>query len=141
MSTPDTPPAGGSMLNIGVIGTALSSYYLADTALFLHEQRDHTGAGDAQDGIRHARRELRRLTADIDETSTLGQARSRVLNWLGCFGWRFPARPATLEEPGSRLRRGRNGPGLGPGHPARPEREPSLAQLNCPAAGEPGGAC
>ena len=99
MSTPDAPPAGGSMLNIGVAGTALSTYYLADPALFLHEQRDHTGAADAPDSIRHARRELRRLTADIDETSTLGQARSRVLNWLGCFGWRFPARPATLEEP------------------------------------------
>ena len=99
MSTPDTPPAGGSMLNISIAGTALSSYYLADPALFLREQRDYAGAADAQDGIRHARRELRRLTADIDETSTLGQARSRVLNWLGCFGWRFPARPATLEEP------------------------------------------
>ena len=99
MSTPDVSPAGGSMLNIGVAGTALSTYYLADPALFLHEQRDHTGAADAPDSIRHARRELRRLTAGIDETSTLGQARSQVLNWLGCFGWRFPPAPPPSSEP------------------------------------------
>ena len=99
MSTTDTLPAGGSMLNIGVAGTALSTYYLADPALFLREQRDRIGADDARDGIRHARRELRRLSANIDETSTLGHSRSRVLNWLGCFGWRFPAHPANLEDP------------------------------------------
>ena len=87
------------MLNVTVTGTALSTYYLADPALFLHDQRGRTGADDAADGIRHARRELRRLVADIDETSTLGQARGRMLGWLACFGWRFPARPATLGEP------------------------------------------
>lgn len=87
------------MLNINVAGTVLSTYYLADPALFLRDQRDRAGAHDAADGIRHARRELRLLTADIDETSTLGQARSRVLGWLAGFGWRFPARPPTLDEP------------------------------------------
>ena len=121
------------MLNIGVAGTALSTYYLADPALFLREQRDRTGADDAQDGIRHARRELRRLAADIDETSTLGQARSRVLNWLACFGWRFPARPATLEEPVNRLRRGRNGHGPGSWSP-----RPASTWTPRPPAGGPG---
>jgi len=87
------------MLNVTVTGTALSTYYLADPALFLHDQRGRTGADDAADGVRHARRELRRLVADIDETSTLGQSRGRMLGWLACFGWRFPARPATLGEP------------------------------------------
>jgi hypothetical protein len=87
------------MLNVTVTGTALSTYYLADPALFLHDQRDRTGADDAADGVRHARRELRRLVADIDETSTLGQSRGRMLGWLACFGWRFPVRPATLGEP------------------------------------------
>jgi len=87
------------MLNINVAGTVLSTYYLADPALFLRNQRDRVGTGDAAEGVRHARRELRRLAADIDETSTLGQARSQVLGWLAGFGWRFPARPATLDEP------------------------------------------
>jgi hypothetical protein len=86
------------MLNISVAGTALSTYYLADPGLFLRDQRDRTGAGD-DDGIRHARRELRRLVADTDETTTLSQARARVLAWLACFGWRFPVRPAALDEP------------------------------------------
>src|ERR1700722_1667269 len=87
------------MLNIAVTGTALSTYYLADPALFLHNQRDTAGAGDATEGVRHARRELRRLVADIDETSTLGQSRGRMLGWLACFGWRFPARPPALGDP------------------------------------------
>ena len=86
------------MLNIDAAGTALSTYYLDDPGLFLRDHRDRTGSGDS-DGIQHARRELRRLAADIDETATLGQARSRVLNWLACLGWQFPGRPATLEEP------------------------------------------
>jgi hypothetical protein len=86
------------MLNIDAAGTALSTYYLDDPGLFLRDYRDRAGTGDT-DGVRHARRELRRLAADIDETTTLGQTRSRVLNWLACFGWQFPTRPATLEEP------------------------------------------
>ena len=86
------------MLNINVAGTVLSTYYLADPGLFLHDQRDRAGTGEAGEGIRYARRELRRLAADVDETSTLGQARSRVLGWLAGFGWRFPSRPATLDE-------------------------------------------
>lgn len=86
------------MLNIDAAGTALSTYYLDDPGLFLRDYRDRAGTGDT-DGVRHARRELRRLAADIDETTTLGQTRSRVLSWLACFGWQFPARPATLEEP------------------------------------------
>jgi hypothetical protein len=86
------------MLNIDAAGTALSTYYLDDPGLFLRDFRDRAGTHDT-DGIRHARRELRRLVADTDETTALGPARGRVLNWLACFGWQFPARPATLEEP------------------------------------------
>ncbi|MEU9889116.1 N-6 DNA methylase [Sphaerisporangium sp. NPDC051011] len=78
------------MLNITVAGTTLSSYYLSDPALFLREQRGRAGAEDAAEGVRVARRELRALVADIDETSTAGQTRGRMLSWLGCFGWRFP---------------------------------------------------
>jgi len=86
------------MLNIDAAGTALSTYYLDDPGLFLRDYRDRAGTVDT-DGIRHARRELRRLVADTDETTALGQTRSRVLNWLACLGWQFSARPATLEEP------------------------------------------
>ncbi|MEV6985432.1 hypothetical protein AB0M95_29800 [Sphaerisporangium sp. NPDC051017] len=78
------------MLNITVAGTTLSSCYLSDPALFLREQRGRAGAEDAAEGVRVARRELRALVADIDETSTAGQTRGRMLSWLGCFGWRFP---------------------------------------------------
>ncbi|MFJ9327351.1 Eco57I restriction-modification methylase domain-containing protein [Streptomyces sp. NPDC101230] len=87
------------MLNITVAGTTLSTYYLSDPALFLREQRDRIGAEDAVDGIRHAKRELRRLVADIDETSTTGDARKRMLSWLSCFGWTFPGSLPAIEEP------------------------------------------
>ncbi|MEU9939110.1 Eco57I restriction-modification methylase domain-containing protein [Streptomyces lavendulae] len=87
------------MLNITVAGTTLSTYYLSDPALFLREQRDRIGAEDAPDGIRHAKRELRRLVADIDETSTAGDTRKRMLSWLSCFGWTFPGSLPAIEEP------------------------------------------
>ncbi|MFI8440232.1 Eco57I restriction-modification methylase domain-containing protein [Streptomyces rochei] len=87
------------MLNITVAGTTLSTYYLSDSALFLREQRDRIGAEDATDGIRHAKRELRRLVADIDETSTAGDTRKRMLSWLSCFGWTFPGSLPAIEEP------------------------------------------
>ncbi|MCX5303183.1 N-6 DNA methylase [Streptomyces sp. NBC_00160] len=87
------------MLNITVAGTTLSTYYLSDPALFLREQRDRIGAEDATDGIRHAKRELRRLVADIDETSTAGDTRKRMLSWLSCFGWTFPGSLPAIEEP------------------------------------------
>lgn len=86
------------MLNISVTGTALSSYYLADPTQFLHEQRGHTGVANAANDIRQAIRELRRLIADIDETSTHGTTRNRVLQWLTCFGWQFPTSTDTLDE-------------------------------------------
>ncbi|SCF20283.1 Methyltransferase domain-containing protein [Micromonospora haikouensis] len=86
------------MLNITVTGTALSTYYLADPALFLREQHARIGA-EATDDLRHARKELRRLAADIDETTPLGQARARILGWLACFGWRFVSRANGLDEP------------------------------------------
>ncbi|WP_406484936.1 Eco57I restriction-modification methylase domain-containing protein [Streptomyces sp. NBC_01563] len=87
------------MLNITVAGTTLSTYYLSDPALFLREQRDRIGAEDATDGIRHAKRELRRLVADIDETSTTGDTRKRMLSWLSCFGWTFPGSLPAIEDP------------------------------------------
>ncbi|AJE81745.1 restriction/modification enzyme [Streptomyces albus] len=87
------------MLNITVAGTTLSTYYLSDPALFLHDQRDHIGADDAVDGVRHAKRELRRLVADIDETSATGDTRKRMLSWLSCFGWTFPGSLPAIEEP------------------------------------------
>ena len=49
------------MLNINVAGTVLSTYYLAYLALFLRDQRDRVGTGDAAEGVRHARLELRLL--------------------------------------------------------------------------------
>ncbi|MGQ4383540.1 Eco57I restriction-modification methylase domain-containing protein [Streptomyces sp. SAS_270] len=87
------------MLNITVAGTTLSTYYLSDPALFLREQRDRIGAEDATDGIRHAKRELRRLVADIDETSATGDTRKRMLSWLSCFGWAFAGSLPAIEEP------------------------------------------
>ncbi|MFJ1816700.1 Eco57I restriction-modification methylase domain-containing protein [Streptomyces sp. NPDC088139] len=87
------------MLNITVAGTTLSTYYLSDPALFLREQRDRVGAEDAVDGIRHAKRELRRLVADIDETSSTGDTRKRMLSWLSCFGWTFSGSLPAIEEP------------------------------------------
>lgn len=87
------------MLNITVAGTTLSTYYLSDPALFLREHRDRIGAEDSTDGIRHAKRELRRLVADIDETSTTGDTRKRMLSWLACFGWTFPGSFPAIEEP------------------------------------------
>jgi hypothetical protein len=87
------------MLNITVAGTTLSTYYLSDPALFLREQRGRVGADDADEGIPAVRRELRRLVADIDETSTTGQTRRYMLNWLASFGWRFPANLPRIEEP------------------------------------------
>lgn len=87
------------MLNITVAGTALSTYYLADPGLFLRDQRGRIGAEDADEGIRIARRELRQLIADVDETSTAGQTRKRMLNWLACLGWRFPVSLPRVEEP------------------------------------------
>ncbi|MFF3242352.1 Eco57I restriction-modification methylase domain-containing protein [Streptomyces sp. NPDC002870] len=87
------------MLNITVAGTTLSTYYLSDPALFLREQRDRAGADDAIDGIRHAKRELRRLIADIDETSTPGETRKRMLTWLACFGWTYTGSLPPIEEP------------------------------------------
>ncbi|MER8219002.1 N-6 DNA methylase [Streptomyces sp. NPDC094143] len=87
------------MLNITVAGTTLSTYYLSDPALFLREQHDRVGADDAADGIRHAKRELRRLVADIDETSTTGDTRKRMLTWLSCFGWSFAGSLPTIDEP------------------------------------------
>ncbi|MGW4891006.1 Eco57I restriction-modification methylase domain-containing protein [Kitasatospora sp. NPDC004240] len=87
------------MLNVTVAGTTLSTYYLADPALFLRDQRGRTGAEDALEGIRDAKRELRRLVADIDETSTAGDTRRRILAWLACFGWRFPAGLPAIGEP------------------------------------------
>ncbi|MFE3375801.1 Eco57I restriction-modification methylase domain-containing protein [Streptomyces anulatus] len=87
------------MLNITVAGTTLSTYYLSDPALFLREQRDHIGVEEAADDIRHAKRELRRLVADIDETSTTGDTRKRMLSWLSCFGWTFPGTLPAIEEP------------------------------------------
>lgn len=86
------------MLNISVTGTALSSYYLADPTQFLREQRARTGVANAAGDIRQAARDLKRLTADIDETSTHGATRSRVLQWLTYFGWQFPTRPDTLDD-------------------------------------------
>ncbi|GGX29711.1 hypothetical protein GCM10010297_58900 [Streptomyces malachitofuscus] len=87
------------MLNITVAGTTLSTYYLSDPALFLREQRDRIGAEDATDGIRHAKRELHRLVADIDETSTASDTRKRMLSWLSCFGWAFLGSLPAIEEP------------------------------------------
>ncbi|MEU9155751.1 N-6 DNA methylase [Streptomyces sp. NPDC048417] len=87
------------MLNITVAGTTLSTYYLSDPALFLREQRDRAGADTAADGVRHAKRELRRLIADIDETSTPGETRKRMLTWLACFGWTYTGSPPAIEEP------------------------------------------
>ncbi|MFI7131329.1 Eco57I restriction-modification methylase domain-containing protein [Nonomuraea sp. NPDC050153] len=86
------------MLNITVAGTTLSSYYLSDPGLFLREQHAHIGAEDAASGIPEARKHLRALVADIDETSTTGQTRKRVFSWLACFGWRFPATLPPVEE-------------------------------------------
>jgi hypothetical protein len=86
------------MLNISVAGTTLSTYYLADPGLFLHEEQPHGDVEGAREGIVLARRELRRLIADIDETSTLGVARRRIMGWLEYFGWRFPNLPQTLDE-------------------------------------------
>ncbi|MER5338847.1 N-6 DNA methylase [Streptomyces mirabilis] len=87
------------MLNITVAGTTLSTYYLSDPALFLREQRDRAGADTAADGVRHAKRELRRLIADIDETSTPGETRKRMLTWLACFGWTYTGSLPAIEEP------------------------------------------
>lgn len=87
------------MLNITVAGTTLSTYYLADPGLFLREQHEYTDTEGAGEGIRAARRELRRLIADIDETTTLGVTRRQMLSWLAYFGWRFPSLPQTLDEP------------------------------------------
>ncbi|TDE25151.1 N-6 DNA methylase [Actinomadura sp. 6K520] len=87
------------MLNITVAGTFLSTYYLSDPGLFLRDQHGWIGAEDADEGIRTARRELRRLIADIDETSTVGQTRQRMLTWLACFGWRYPTTLPAVEEP------------------------------------------
>ncbi|GAA2455840.1 hypothetical protein GCM10010191_88880 [Actinomadura vinacea] len=87
------------MLNITVAGTTLSTYYLSDPGLFLHDQQGRVGAEDADEGIRTARWELRRLIADVDETSTAGQTRQRMLTWLACFGWRFPSTLPLVEEP------------------------------------------
>jgi hypothetical protein len=87
------------MLNITVAGTTLSTYYLADPGLFLREQREHADTDGASEGIRAARRELRRLIADIDETTTLGVARRQMASWLAYLGWRFQTLPKTLDEP------------------------------------------
>ncbi|MGW4330556.1 Eco57I restriction-modification methylase domain-containing protein [Nocardia sp. NPDC004573] len=87
------------MLNITVAGATLSTYYLADPGLFLHEQSTHVDSDGHRDGIRAARRELRRLIADLDETTTLGVARRQMMSWLAYFGWRFPAVPNSLDEP------------------------------------------
>ncbi|MGA5556188.1 Eco57I restriction-modification methylase domain-containing protein [Streptomyces lavendulocolor] len=87
------------MLNITVAGTTLSTYYLSDPALFLREQRGRVGADDAAEGIRLAKRELRRMVADIDETSTPGETRKRMLTWLSCFGWTFTGSLPAIEEP------------------------------------------
>ena len=88
------------MLNINVAGTVLSTYYLADPALFLRDQRDRAGVRGCR---RRASGTPAGNCAGWPPTSTrrarLGQARSRVLGWLAGFGWRFPARPATLDEP------------------------------------------
>jgi hypothetical protein len=89
------------MLNISVTGTALSSYYLADPTQFLREQRARTGVANAAGDIRQAARDLRRLTADIDETSTHGATRSRVLQWLTYFGWQFPTPRRPVGAPGN----------------------------------------
>lgn len=86
------------MLNITVAGTTLSTYYLADKGLFLKEEKLHIGAEDAPSGITAARKELRRLMADIDETTTHGTTRQRMMRWLSEFGWRFPSVPQTLGE-------------------------------------------
>ncbi|MGW1053038.1 Eco57I restriction-modification methylase domain-containing protein [Streptomyces sp. NPDC002521] len=106
------------MLNITVAGTTLSTYYLSDPALFLREQRDRIGAEDATDGIRHAKRELRRLVADIDETSTAGDTRKRMLSWLSCFGWTYPGSLPAIEEPV-----------LGRAHDTDNESEPAAGDL------------
>ncbi|MFF4016599.1 Eco57I restriction-modification methylase domain-containing protein [Streptomyces sp. NPDC001843] len=104
------------MLNITVAGTTLSTYYLSDPALFLREQHDRVGADDAADGIRHAKRELRRLVADIDETSTAGETRKRMLTWLSCYGWSFAGSLPTIEEPV-------------PGRASAPDGQPGSADL------------
>lgn len=83
------------MLNITVAGTTLSTFYLADAGLFLKDEKEHVGA---EDDIWMARKELRRLIADIDETATLGATRLRMVRWLTEFGWRFPSLPQTLTE-------------------------------------------
>ncbi|MFE2390547.1 Eco57I restriction-modification methylase domain-containing protein [Streptomyces althioticus] len=104
------------MLNITVAGTTLSTYYLSDPALFLREQRDRVGVDDAADGIRHAKRELRRLVADIDETSTTGETRKRMLTWLSRFGWSFTGSLPAIEEPV-------------PGRASAPDGQPGSADL------------
>ena len=43
--------------------------------------------------------ELRRLAADVDDNTPLGQTRARVLGWLAGFGWRFKRRPNGSDEP------------------------------------------
>ncbi|MEV8071692.1 N-6 DNA methylase [Streptomyces pseudogriseolus] len=104
------------MLNITVAGTTLSTYYLSDPALFLREQRGRVGADDAAEGIRHAKRELRRLVADIDETSTTGETRKRILTWLSYFGWTFTGSLPAIEEPI-------------PGRASAPDSQPGTADL------------
>ncbi|MFH9174046.1 Eco57I restriction-modification methylase domain-containing protein [Streptomyces albogriseolus] len=104
------------MLNITVAGTTLSTYYLSDPALFLREQRGRVGADDAAEGIRHAKRELRRLVADIDETSTTGETRKRMLTWLSYFGWTFTGSLPAIEEPI-------------PGRASAPDGQPCTADL------------
>ncbi|MFJ6529987.1 Eco57I restriction-modification methylase domain-containing protein [Streptomyces longwoodensis] len=104
------------MLNITVAGTTLSTYYLSDPALFLREQRGRVGADDATEGIRHAKRELRRLVADIDETSTPGETRKRMLTWLSYFGWTFTGSLPAIEEPV-------------PGRASAPDGQPGTADL------------
>ena len=87
-----------SMLNINVAGTVLSTYYLADPALFLRDQRD-------RGGLRMRRRVYGMPAGNCEGWPPTLTRRARwdrpaagsSVGWR--FGWRFPARPATLDEP------------------------------------------
>jgi hypothetical protein len=75
------------MLNLRIAGNFLSTYYLADATQFLRAERGNLGEDSREEGLRPARRLVRRAALDLDDTSNLAATRKVVVPLLQALGF------------------------------------------------------